>query len=92
MSLKLRLRILSPKRTIFEGEAEAVSSINVDGKFDILPQHANFITLVEKNAIVVRVSRSQKHTFNFERAIIYIAQDFVNIYTEIEKIPYSPHA
>ena len=41
----LQVRIVSPKGEVFKGEATAVSSRNSVGNFDILPQHANFVTL-----------------------------------------------
>lgn len=53
----LKVKILSPTQTIFDGEAVSVSSVNTDGKFDILPFHANFITLVQKKPIFLRVKK-----------------------------------
>lgn len=53
----LQVKIISPTQTIFDGEAYSISSVNSLGKFDILPFHANFITLVQKAPITLRVSR-----------------------------------
>lgn len=53
----LKVKILSPTQTIYDGEAVSVSSVNSLGKFDILPYHANFITLVQKNAVILRVKK-----------------------------------
>lgn len=53
----LTVKILSPTQTIFDGEAYSISSVNSLGKFDILPFHANFITLVQKSPIVLRVRK-----------------------------------
>lgn len=53
----LTVKILSPTQTIFDGEAFSISSVNSLGKFDILPFHANFITLVQKAPIVLRVRK-----------------------------------
>ena len=53
----LNVKILSPTQTIFEGEALSVSSVNSTGKFDILPYHANFITLIQKNPVILRVRK-----------------------------------
>jgi len=41
------------KEVFFEGEAESVSSENQLGKFDVLPQHANFISLIFNEVIIV---------------------------------------
>lgn len=53
----LNVKIFSPTQTIFEGEAVSISSVNSVGKFDILPFHANFITLVQKNPIIIRTKK-----------------------------------
>jgi hypothetical protein len=53
----LKVKILSPTQTIYDGEAVSVSSVNSMGKFDILPYHANFITLVQKNPVILRVKK-----------------------------------
>ena len=53
----LTVKIISPTQTIFDGEAYSISSINSLGKFDILPYHANFITLVQKAPITLRVRK-----------------------------------
>ena len=53
----LNVKIISPTQTIFEGEAYSVSSSNSTGKFDILPFHANFITMVQKKPILLRVKK-----------------------------------
>ncbi|HLC88193.1 MAG TPA: hypothetical protein VJG66_04030 [Patescibacteria group bacterium] len=56
----LNVKILSPTQTIFEGEAVSVSSVNTEGKFDILPYHANFITLVQKKPIFLRIKKQNE--------------------------------
>jgi len=53
----LTVKIISPTQTLFDGEAYSISSINSSGKFDILPYHANFITLVQKVPIILRVRK-----------------------------------
>lgn len=53
----LNVKILSPTQTIFEGEVLSVSSVNSTGKFDILPYHANFITLISKNPVILRIRK-----------------------------------
>lgn len=59
VSTTLNVKILSPTQTIFEGEALSVSSVNSAGKFDILPYHANFITLVQKSPVVLRLKKKE---------------------------------
>jgi len=81
----LKVRILSPQQLIFQGEALSVSSVNSEGKFDILPMHANFITMV-KGAPIRIIPADKKApavTYTFPLAIIYNFANLVNIYTGI---------
>lgn len=80
----LRVRILSPRAVIFEGDALSVSSSNYLGEFDILPLHANFITLVENKQIRIQKQDLTVITFKIPIAILYQANNQVNIYTELE--------
>jgi F0F1-type ATP synthase epsilon subunit len=79
----LQVRILSPKKMIFLGQADALSSMNSTGKFDILPQHANFITLVKNKPIVVTTKDGQQQSFTFNLAIVLAINNAVTVYTDI---------
>ncbi len=79
----LHVRIISPQQLILDTEASSISSKNLQGDFDILPQHANFITLVENSPIIVRTGQKPL-TFKFPLAIIITTENKVNIYTYIQ--------
>lgn len=80
----LHVRIISPQQLILDAEAVSVSSKNPQGPFDILPQHTNFITMVENSPIVVRVPHQKPLTFKFSLAIVLVTENKVNIYTYIQ--------
>jgi F0F1-type ATP synthase epsilon subunit len=79
---KLKIRIASPEKVIWEGSAFAVSSTNSQGNFDILPQHASFLTIVENQPIKIS-SREKKVLQEFRplQAVIYNRDNRVSIYT-----------
>ena len=79
MKSLLHVRIISPQQLILDVQANSVSSKNQQGPFDILPQHANFITIIENQPIVIRTEKSL--TFQFPLAIILTTKNNVNIYT-----------
>lgn len=66
------------KRQHFETEAKAVSSQNQLGRFDILPGHTNFITFIFKEVTIHTVEK--KETFQFERGVLEVSEDQVNIF------------
>lgn len=78
----LHVQVLTPQGVTWEGEATAVSSENSEGPFDLLPEHAHFISLVEKKAITVATQPEVK-TFTFETAVIRLIDDKVTIYANI---------
>lgn len=82
MNNLLSVKVLTPRDVLFEGKANAVSSKNSSGVFDILPEHANFITIIEKQPIIVLTEKNEKITYNFSQAIIYNVQNKVYIFAE----------
>lgn len=78
----INVRVITPKETLFQGTALSVSSVNTEGRFDILAQHANFITLIEKHPIDIRLTDQREIHFNFSQAIIYTYKNDVSIFAE----------
>ncbi len=78
----IHVRINSPEKIIWEGEAEWVSSENTEGPFDILPMHTNFITIIEKKDIRVK-SAKEVQTYKYDRTVLYAHSNKVFIYTNI---------
>ena len=77
----LEIKVITPREVLLEGKARALSSKNSNGIFDILPEHANFITIVDNQPIVVHLEKEDK-TFNFSQAIIYQKANKVLVFAE----------
>lgn len=80
----LHVRIISPQQIFFDGLATSVSSKNYAGKFDVLAQHANFITVVENTPITVRPPDQKELKFEFSLAIIFVTNNEVKVFTYIQ--------
>jgi len=63
----------------FKGKAEAVSSQNRLGKFDILPEHINFITLIF-GSLTVHTHDRKKIAYQFERGVLEVSENRVNVF------------
>jgi F0F1-type ATP synthase epsilon subunit len=82
MTDKLMVKINSPEKVLWEGEAEWVSSVNSQGPFDILPFHTNFVTIIEDQKI--RINTGKEITeYTFTHSVIYAHSNHVYIYTNI---------
>jgi F0F1-type ATP synthase epsilon subunit len=67
------------ERDPFKGEADAVSSQNRLGKFDILPEHTNFITLIFGD-LTIHTADKKKIAYRFERGVLEVSEDKVNVF------------
>ena len=80
----LDVTIVSPYEVLFADKALSVSSKNSAGSFDVLPQHANLVTIIENSPIIIQKENKQKITFSFPLAIMYITTDKLTIYAQIQ--------
>lgn len=75
--------ISNAEERIWEGVAHSVSSANSAGKFDILPGHANFVTMVKNEPIVIRAKMKEDQTFKYKTAVLSVKNNKVEIYSDI---------
>ncbi len=52
----MKLEIITPDKTIFEGEAELVQLPGIDGSFEILNNHAPLISALDTGKIKVKTA------------------------------------
>lgn len=81
----LQLIILSPLALMYKGQVLALTLVNEQGKFDILPLHANFITLI-KDSITIYESKEKEKTIPIEEGIAKVFENNVNIFVGIKTI------
>lgn len=77
----LEVKILWPpaaKKESFQGKVKAISSKNRLGNFDILPGHANFISLI-LNALTLHTP-DKKINYQFTRGVLEVNENKVKIF------------
>lgn len=79
----LSVNIKRPDRVEFTGHAKAVTSINMRGKFDVLPFHSNFISLI-KDSITVHFEDKDPMSFSLQSGIIKVTENSVTVLIGIE--------
>jgi F0F1-type ATP synthase epsilon subunit len=80
--LELRVSIRNRRKILFDGTAFSVSSFNTVGEFAVLPQHANFISLI-KDKVVLDKGTPNEVEFDIESGLISVDESGVNIYAGI---------
>lgn len=84
MEDKLEVTIQGREGVLFEGPALRVSSVNGTGDFDILPRHANFISLINDHIDVVPVGEEVR-TFPVDNGVLRVLGDKVEVYLGIKQ-------
>lgn len=79
----IAVTVINPDERVWEGRAYSVSSVNSAGPFDILPEHANFVTMIRNQPVIVRTIDHGEKTFTYKNAVITVNDNKVSIYTEI---------
>ena len=63
----------------YRGPAVAVTSLNKIGKFDILPEHTNFISLVY-DKLTIHLADKQKIDYEFKRGVLEVSGNLVKVF------------
>lgn len=76
----LTVTILSPLEIVWQGNAVSLSSENSEGPFDILPDHARFMSLIELVPITIYEQDGSEQTFTFKSAVLFFQDNQAKIY------------
>lgn len=78
----LKVEIINPEKVIYKGEIQALSSINKQGRFDILPSHSNFITLIQ-DSLVIKIDQENTQEFKLNQGVISCFDNQIKVYIGI---------
>jgi len=84
----MRLVLLTPQKTLFDGKVDSVTIPGTKGLFTVLSQHAPLITTLEQGALSYKIE-GVEHKILVEDGFAEILNDDVSIsiekFTEITK-------
>lgn len=81
----LQVKVRDLVSTLYDGEAVGVSSVNEKGPFDILPLHANFISIA-KEKIIIHKKDGQKQEIKIDTAVLKNVNNTITIFLGIEAL------
>lgn len=84
-SKNLILHVRNPERIVFEGEVEALSSINDKGPFDVLGNHGNFISIV-KDRLIIYHKGGKKEDMKIEKGVLKVVANDVHVFLGLEAL------
>lgn len=79
----LIVKIRDAENIIFEGEADLISSINEVGRFDVLPLHANFISMIQQELHIFHKHQKVKE-LKIQSAVMKVSENMVHIFLGLE--------
>lgn len=81
-TLSMDVKIHSPFKNYYEGEAFSISGENETGAFDILPTHHNFITLLTPSELTIRSPRGDQR-IQISGGIMHVKADKVIVFLDV---------
>jgi len=75
----LKVSVISPEATLFEGEAASVTAPAFDGEVGILPQHAPMVTVLGTGELRIGDGTAR---FRVEGGFLQVVDDVVRVVTE----------
>jgi F0F1-type ATP synthase epsilon subunit len=80
----LEIIVRNREAVVFEGEAVSLTSYNPRGQFDILPAHANFISLLS-DRIVIRLPSGEARDIDVHNGVVRVVRNKVQVLLGIKQ-------
>lgn len=80
---KLSVIARSPFNVYYEGDADAVSATNKVGRFDILPGHADFFSILKSDEIVIETGNAEPISFSINNGIMTVRDNEVLLFVDM---------
>ncbi len=81
---QLRVVARAPFRLYYEGPANAVSAANRVGPFDILPDHADFFSILKPGQVVIDISKDEDPlAFDISSGIVTVRDNEVMLFVNV---------
>jgi len=78
----MKIQIITPDTTLFEGEAELVQLPGLDGSFELLKNHAPLISALKKGSVKIKTQDDKEQFFEIRGGVIEVIKNKVLILAE----------
>jgi F0F1-type ATP synthase epsilon subunit len=82
----IHLKVVSREGIVFDGDVASVTSFNDKGRFDVLPSHANFISLIEKSLVIRGSDKKDEKELTFDVALMRVVDNNIEVYLGVKEI------
>ncbi|EAY27673.1 ATP synthase F1 subunit epsilon [Microscilla marina] len=77
----MQVKIITPDKTAFEGEAQAITFPGNSGEFEVLDQHAAMISLLKKGNMRLKAGGKDQN-FNIDGGVVEVLNNKVVVLVE----------
>ena len=77
------VQVLSPTSVLYAGPALSVTSFNDKGRFDILPLHANFVSIIKKALYIKADNKFSKEILIEQGGVLHCRSNRVRVFVGI---------
>ena len=78
----MNIQIITPDKTLFEGEAELVQLPGLDGSFELLTNHAPMISALKKGSVKIKTDYDKEQFFEIRGGVVEVIRNKVLILAE----------
>ena len=82
LSDSMHVKVHAPYKVYYDDQATSISAENDTGPFDILPNHHNFMTLVNQCDVVVR-NGEKEDKIPINRGVMHVKADQVILFLDV---------
>lgn len=75
----MEIKILTPEKLLFEGEIKSVKLQGLNGKFEILNNHAPIVSVLVKSDVVIKDMEDNEHTFSIKGGMLEMSDNKISI-------------
>ncbi len=75
----MKVYILTPEKTLYEGDAKAVKVPGVLGQFEILDRHAPIVSALSSGSVQLTDTQGEKHQFEISKGFVEVMKNEVNV-------------
>jgi hypothetical protein len=79
----MNVKVYSPTRVYFDGEALSISATSATGEFDILPEHHRFISLLQECDVIIRTIDQGNRKVSISGGLMHVKADRVAVFLDI---------
>lgn len=82
-STKIHIKLYSPFKTYYDDDASSISAENDTGPFDVLPQHHNFITLLNACEITIISLAGKEMRVKITKGVMHVRNNKVTVFLDV---------